>query len=251
MRRSPQLEYAPPTCSEDDKRRWEVEKLMGEVMAQRRWNRPQNLATITMALATITMAAVAVVGCYCQNQKAILDAKLAEIEKNSWALERAQLKTQAAEARGRWAVEMKASAEQQKRKEGEIRALTLKVERLGQRAAVLSGQLQAMRLSLPPSVDMPRSANFAVIASESRSEEAVRKAEGLQSRGVPYPVAVFLNPVRHQYAVTLGGPLDRREANARVGFARVNRLAPDAYVGSGRWLRVSEAATGGSTEGGP
>ena len=70
---------------------------------------------------------------------------------------------------------------------------------------------------------------FPVIGSFKSIDDAKKFLEKMRGINIPYQIELYLSDTGY-YAVTLGGYLDRDEANRRVVYARGQGIALDAYL---------------------
>lgn len=239
----------------DDKLRWEVEKLRAEA---KNLNRPY--VKTPSSWLTIMTAIVGIFGIGIQYIKSDNAYQLAEIKRQQTILEIEQAKSarqqvfeEISDAKNTLAqlqsqreqlsqtlngLQAKAQELQNRASAGEIKQVVNEVsesiktlstindqsssqsERTARNLETLTSSLTNRTLQSPA---------FAVIASYNTLGRAIDYAKGLKNREIAFPIEIYRrSPIR--YAVTLGGYLTPEEASKRVEYAKQLGIAPDAYV---------------------
>lgn len=251
-----QLKY-----TDEDKLRWEVEKLQAETH-----NLKKPYLKTASSWITILTVILALFGVTIQYFKSDRDYQLAEIKRQQTELETKRIEADKKNLLENISQAKDSLAQLQAQREqmaGTLRGLQDKAKDLESKATTLakgeSGEVKQLVQDVNKSIEQlaslnnqavsqseqttqnlqaistdvasreTQSAAFAVIASYVKSEDALAYAKQLQERRISYPIEVYKRtPFR--YAVTLGGYLTPEEASKRVEYAKQQNIAQDAYV---------------------
>jgi hypothetical protein len=245
----------------DDKLRWEVEKLKAEAVNLRRpyIRTPSSWITIMTVI-------LGLFGVGLQYVKSDREYQLADIKRQQATLETEQTKAarqQVLEEITQAKNTLSQLQSQREQASQNLDALQAQVNQLVEKTSKLAsaGEIKQVAQEVSKSIAVLNNINeqsvkqsekatdnlqalsadisnrasqapaFAVIASYVKLEDALAYAKQLRSKNLAFPIEVYKrSPIRYQ--VTLGGYLTSEEASKRVEYAKQQGIAPDAYVRS-------------------